>query len=85
MQLWHGTNDTLVPYSLLQEAIEQWTNVLGLSQTPTSTDTPQTSWTRSRYADTAGTVAGRGVQHPGRRAQPARPAAWPPRPSRSSA
>ena len=41
MQLWHGTNDTLVPYSLLQESIEQWTNVFGLSQTPTSTDTPQ--------------------------------------------
>ena len=55
MQLWHGTADTLVPYSLLQEDIEQWTNVFGLSQTPTSTDTPQASWTRRRYAG-GGTV-----------------------------
>jgi poly(hydroxyalkanoate) depolymerase family esterase len=56
IQLWHGTNDTLVPYSLLQESIEQWTNVFGLSQTPTSSDTPQPTWNRRRYADTTGTV-----------------------------
>jgi poly(hydroxyalkanoate) depolymerase family esterase len=56
MQLWHGTADTLVPYSLLQEEIEQWTNVFGLSQTPTSTDTPQSGWNRRRYADSSGTV-----------------------------
>ncbi len=56
VQLWHGANDTLVPYSLLQESIEQWTDVFGLSQTPTSTDTPQPNWNRRRYADTSGTV-----------------------------
>jgi poly(hydroxyalkanoate) depolymerase family esterase len=56
VQLWHGTSDTLVPYSLLQESIEQWTDVFGLSRTPTSTDTPQTNWNRRRYADTSGTV-----------------------------
>ncbi|GIJ24422.1 extracellular catalytic domain type 1 short-chain-length polyhydroxyalkanoate depolymerase [Micromonospora lutea] len=56
VQLWHGTNDTLVPFSLLQEAVEQWTNVFGLSQTPTSTDTPQSNWNRRRFADTSGTV-----------------------------
>jgi poly(hydroxyalkanoate) depolymerase family esterase len=56
VQLWHGTNDTLVPYSLLQESIEQWTDVFGLSQTPTSTDTPQTNWNRRRYAGSSGTV-----------------------------
>jgi len=56
MQLWHGTSDTLVPYSLLQEEIEQWTNVFGLSQTPTSTDTPQSGWNRRRYADSSSTV-----------------------------
>ncbi|MBQ1031270.1 PHB depolymerase family esterase [Micromonospora sp. C97] len=56
VQLWHGTSDTLVPYSLLQETIEQWTNVFGLSQTPTSTDTPQANWNRRRYADSNGTV-----------------------------
>ncbi|MEO6086718.1 MAG: PHB depolymerase family esterase [Umezawaea sp.] len=56
MQLWHGTADTVVPYSLLQEAIDQWTNVFGLSQAPTSTDTPQTNWNRRRYATGSGTV-----------------------------
>jgi poly(hydroxyalkanoate) depolymerase family esterase len=56
VQVWHGTGDTLVPYSLLQETVEQWTNVFGLSQTPTSTDTPQANWNRRRYADTSGTV-----------------------------
>ena len=56
VQLWHGTNDTLVPYQLLQESIEQWTNVFGLSQTPSSSDIPQTNWNRRRYADTSSTV-----------------------------
>jgi len=56
IQLWHGTADTLVPYQLLQEDIKQWTNVFGLSQTPTSTDTPVSGWTRWRYADSSGKV-----------------------------
>jgi poly(hydroxyalkanoate) depolymerase family esterase len=56
VQLWHGTADTLVPYQLLQEEIEQWTNVFGLSQTPASTDTPQPGWTRRRFADAGGVV-----------------------------
>ena len=56
VQLWHGTSDTLVPYSLLQEEIEQWTNVFGLSQTPSTTDQPQAGWNRRRYADGSGTV-----------------------------
>lgn len=56
VQLWHGTGDTLVPYSLLQESVEQWTNVHGLSQTPTSSDTPQSGWNRRRFADSSGTA-----------------------------
>jgi poly(hydroxyalkanoate) depolymerase family esterase len=56
IQLWHGTNDTVVPHSRLNESIEQWTNVHGLSQTPTSSDTPQSGWNRRRYADSSGTV-----------------------------
>lgn len=30
--------------------------MLGVSQTPTSTDSPQPGWTRTRYADASGTV-----------------------------
>jgi poly(hydroxyalkanoate) depolymerase family esterase len=50
VQLWHGTNDETLSYVNFGEAIKQWTNVLGLSQTPTSTDSPQSGWTRTRYA-----------------------------------
>ncbi|MEV5744854.1 PHB depolymerase family esterase [Microbispora rosea] len=56
MQLWHGTSDTVVSYAELDEEIKQWTNVHGLSQTPTTTDTPQSGWNRRRYADASGTV-----------------------------
>jgi poly(hydroxyalkanoate) depolymerase family esterase len=56
VQLWHGTADSLVPYSGLNESIEQWTNVFGLSQTLTSTSTPASNWNRRRYADSSGTV-----------------------------
>ncbi|MEE1941314.1 PHB depolymerase family esterase [Streptomyces sp. TRM 70361] len=56
VQVWHGTNDTLVPFQLLEETTKQWTNVFGLGQTPTSTDRPQPSWNRQRFADQNGTV-----------------------------
>jgi poly(hydroxyalkanoate) depolymerase family esterase len=56
IQLWHGTNDTLVPYSLLQESVEQWTSVFGLSQTPTSTDAIRSGWNRQSFADSTGVV-----------------------------
>jgi poly(hydroxyalkanoate) depolymerase family esterase len=56
MQLWHGTADTVVNYRNLQMEVDQWTNLHGLSQNPTSTDTPQSGWTRRRYADATGTV-----------------------------
>jgi poly(hydroxyalkanoate) depolymerase family esterase len=52
MQLWHGTNDTVLRYPNLGEEIKQWTNVLGVSQTPAFTDSPQANWTRTRYGGT---------------------------------
>ena len=71
MQLWHGTADTVVNYRNLQMEVDQWTNLHGLSQTPTSTDTPQSGWTRRRFADSSGavpveatSVAGAGHQLP---------------------
>ncbi|UED86713.1 extracellular catalytic domain type 1 short-chain-length polyhydroxyalkanoate depolymerase [Streptomyces profundus] len=56
IQLWHGTDDTLVPFQLLREATEQWTDVHGLSQTPSFTDQPQPGWERENFADAGGTV-----------------------------
>lgn len=52
MQLWHGTADTTLYYANFGEEIKQWTNVLGVSQTPVLTDTPQSGWTRTRYGST---------------------------------
>jgi acetylxylan esterase len=49
MQLWHGTADTTLNYHNFGEEIKQWTNVLGVSQTPVSTDSPSSGWTRTRY------------------------------------
>jgi cellulase/cellobiase CelA1 len=51
MQLWHGTADTTLNYNNFGEEIKQWTNVLGVSQTPVTTDTPQSGWTRTRYGN----------------------------------
>ena len=52
MQIWHGTNDDTLRYPNFGEQVKQWTNVLGVSQTPASTDTPQANWTRTRYGGT---------------------------------
>lgn len=52
MQVWHGTDDTTLRYPNFGEEIKQWTNVHGLSQTPSLTDTPQSGWTRTRYGST---------------------------------
>ena len=34
IQLWHGSADTIINYANYTEAVEQWTNVLGLPATP---------------------------------------------------
>jgi acetylxylan esterase len=52
MQLWHGTTDATLRYPNFGEEIKQWTNVLGVSQTPSFTDMPQSGWTRTRYGGT---------------------------------
>ncbi|MDR7277761.1 cellulase/cellobiase CelA1 [Catenuloplanes atrovinosus] len=52
MQTWHGTNDETLKYPNFGEQIKQWTNVHGLSQTPSYTDTPRSGYTRTRYGGT---------------------------------
>ncbi|MEO3756569.1 PHB depolymerase family esterase [Streptomyces sp. B6B3] len=51
MQLWHGTEDDGLYFQNFEEEIKQWTDVHGVSQTPTTTepDTPRDNWTRTRY------------------------------------
>ncbi|MFZ6029422.1 MAG: alpha/beta hydrolase family esterase, partial [Chloroflexota bacterium] len=65
MQLWHGTEDTALHYNNFGEAIKQWTNVLGASQTPVSTDHPRANWTRTRYADNTGQVVVEAISEQG--------------------
>ncbi|MEV7870869.1 PHB depolymerase family esterase [Streptomyces sp. NPDC088124] len=57
MQLWHGTEDAILRYPNFGEEIKQWTNVHGLSQTPATTDSPQSGWTRTRYGSSGGQAA----------------------------
>jgi poly(hydroxyalkanoate) depolymerase family esterase len=52
VQLFHGTNDPIVHFNNFNEAIKQWTNVLGVSQTPAFSDSPQPGWNRTRYGGT---------------------------------
>ncbi|MGW0193320.1 extracellular catalytic domain type 1 short-chain-length polyhydroxyalkanoate depolymerase [Nonomuraea sp. NPDC003201] len=64
---WHGTADSVLPYTMLQEEVDQWTNVHGLTQTPASTDSPQSGWTRRVFGSgqvEAYTITGAGHDLP---------------------
>ncbi|MFD8081530.1 alpha/beta hydrolase family esterase [Kitasatospora sp. NPDC059722] len=54
VQLWHGTADPILNHNDLGEETKQWTNVLGVRQSPSSTDTPAADWNRARYANGSG-------------------------------
>ncbi len=56
MQLWHGTQDTGLTYHNFGEEIKQWTNVLGVSQTPSSSSVIDGTWTHTTYGDAANPV-----------------------------
>lgn len=43
VQLFHGDADQTIKFPNQRESTEEWTNVLGLSETPSSTDSTQTS------------------------------------------
>src|SRR4051812_4655538 len=67
MQLWHGTADATVLFHNFGEEIKEWTNVLGVSETPTSTESNaiQSGWIRTRYTDGAGVVQVEAIQETG--------------------
>lgn len=67
MSLWHGTADSTVAYSNLNELTEQWTNVHGTDQTPDISDSVN-GYPRKGYRNVAGkvvvqTVAVTGMNH----------------------
>ena len=67
VQVWHGTNDEVVAFQNFKEEIKQWTNVFGLSETPTTTDNNalQSTWIRTRYADSSGVVQVEAIEETG--------------------
>ncbi|MES1206273.1 MAG: PHB depolymerase family esterase, partial [Pseudomonadota bacterium] len=67
MQLWHGTADATVNVNNFKEEIKEWTNVLGVSETPTSTenDAIQSGWIRTRYTDSCGGAQVEAIQETG--------------------
>jgi len=57
IQLWHGDSDTTINTNNFTEAIEEWTNVLALATSPTSTATVTLSgktWTRQSWQNDCG-------------------------------
>ncbi|HEX2958114.1 MAG TPA: PHB depolymerase family esterase [Chitinispirillaceae bacterium] len=51
IQMWHGTNDEVLAYHNLSEAVKQWTNIHGIDTIPSTTENNvfQSGWTRQRY------------------------------------
>jgi acetylxylan esterase len=66
VQLWHGTGDATLSFVNFGEEIKQWTNVLGVSSTPTTTEnnTPRSTWIRTRY-DNGSNVEVEAIQETG--------------------
>jgi hypothetical protein len=68
LQHWHGTADTTLNFKNLAEDVKEWTNLLGLTETPTGTDTPKSGTTHELWKNSCGytvyeTFALSGVQH----------------------
>jgi poly(hydroxyalkanoate) depolymerase family esterase len=51
MQICHGLADTLVVPQCGRQALDQWSNVLGLSVTGTQAGIPSSGFTRTQYGD----------------------------------
>ncbi|KAI0257853.1 Alpha/Beta hydrolase protein [Gloeopeniophorella convolvens] len=65
MMLWHGTADTTLYYPNYGQEILEWTNVLGVSSTATTTDQndPQSGYTRTTYGCEVIGYSAAGVGH----------------------
>lgn len=65
LQIWHGTNDETLNYNNHREAIKQWTNVFGYSETPQQVvqNFPVSGWTKSVYGPNFEAISAQGVPH----------------------
>jgi acetylxylan esterase len=58
LQHWHGATDTTLNFKNVAEDIKEWTNLLGLSETPTATEqnTPKSGTTHQYWKNSCYTV-----------------------------
>jgi acetylxylan esterase len=56
LQHWHGTADTILNYKNMAESTKEWTTLLGLSSTPTGTDSPRSGTTRQFWRNSCGST-----------------------------
>lgn len=65
MQVWHGTEDTVLYPQNLQEEIKQWTSVFGYSEVPlvVTESTPVANWTKFYYGEKFEAYKVGGVTH----------------------
>ncbi|KAG8888306.1 hypothetical protein FRB98_007964, partial [Tulasnella sp. 332] len=65
MMIWHGTVDTTLYYENYSQEILQWTTVLGVSSTPTTTlqNDPQSGYTETTYGSVVIGYSAAGVGH----------------------
>jgi acetylxylan esterase len=54
LEHWHGTADTTINYKNMAEDIKEWTNLLGLSESPSGSDTPNSGTTRQFWKNACG-------------------------------
>ncbi|KAI1778641.1 putative Acetylxylan esterase A [Hypoxylon cercidicola] len=57
MQIFHGTADNTLRYPNYQEQLKQWSNVLGLTASKDTPNTPQSGYTQTIYGDGTATTA----------------------------
>ncbi|KAI0107912.1 carbohydrate esterase family 1 protein [Hypoxylon sp. NC0597] len=57
VQVWHGTADNTLRYPNYQETLKQWSNVLGLTTSKDTPNTPQSGYTQTIYGDGTTTTA----------------------------
>ncbi|KAG6360662.1 hypothetical protein INS49_011727 [Diaporthe citri] len=65
MQIWHGSADGTLNPQNYKEEIKQWTNVFGVSQTPTSSvkNYPQSNYQTDNYGPNVQGIYATGVGH----------------------
>jgi acetylxylan esterase len=58
-------SDTTLAYPNFNEEVKQWTNVFGLSQTPSTTaqNNPQSGYTKTTYGSQVVAYSAQGVGH----------------------